>query len=541
MTTLVQTRALQLVSMGTNNQDAGGRHKRGKGAVADLENDDDFQFVRKSKRAKTEAAPPQPQPQQSRTTARDASVEAPPTAAIRRTAASAATRRSPRINTPERRQQQQQHAERPKSTAQQRNGATGRTVRADATLFDSPPRQPRSQRASSRGAGADAAEDEESRRRGGSRRAGTVEREDGGSGGGPRRVRTEERPEGGSRGGSRRLATEEAEEDARPEGGQRGGPKDRTKMITLPMSDTPIINRNKEMRKQGGNDGSGNRRSSLGSRGRRASSLIDNGQTAIPHREVRTTEFYKHIEAEGLPEPRRMKQLLTWCGERALSDKPKHGSKDAGVIHGARAIQDQLLKDFAARSEFSDWFSRDDEAIPGAPPAVLQPNPRNKELDEKIVQLEENIKRLQEEKQAWLAMQRPPPDQPPILSESEVEHPETIELPDFDLLDDQDGRIHRYLSSEAEPFESVRATTQKRLRDVRATLELQVDLLADNVHRLEQRVRVAGQEADQVLGLSARRLRDRDDEEKRRAGTRHMPIMEVLRSLGAMLPDGGEG
>lgn len=102
--------------------------------------------------------------------------------------------------------------------------------------------------------------------------------------------------------------------------------------IALPMSDTPIINRNKEMRKKG----TGNRRSSLGTRGRRASSLIDSGQTAIPHREVNPADFYKHIEAEGLTEPRRMKQLLTWCGERALSEKPPHGSKNASIIHGGK-------------------------------------------------------------------------------------------------------------------------------------------------------------------------------------------------------------
>lgn len=100
--------------------------------------------------------------------------------------------------------------------------------------------------------------------------------------------------------------------------------------IALPMSDTPIINRNKEMRKKG----TGNRRSSLGSRGRRASSLIENGQAALPHREVKPAEFYKHIAADGLTEPRRMKQLLTWCGERALSEKPPHGTANSSVIHG---------------------------------------------------------------------------------------------------------------------------------------------------------------------------------------------------------------
>jgi kinetochore protein Mis13/DSN1 len=176
--------------------------------------------------------------------------------------------------------------------------------------------------------------------------------------------------------------------------------------IALPISDTPIINRNKEMRKKG----TGNRRSSLGMRGRRASSLIENGHNAIPHREVETSEFYKHIEAEGLVEPRRMKQLLTWCGERALSEKPPHGSSNSNAILGgerfwpcegetaggaddllvARAIQDQLLKDFACRSEFSDWFSREDAPERSV---VTKPNPRNMEHEQKIAQLEQKIQK----------------------------------------------------------------------------------------------------------------------------------------------------
>lgn len=46
--------------------------------------------------------------------------------------------------------------------------------------------------------------------------------------------------------------------------------------IALPFADTPIIRRNKEMRKGVEN---GHRRSSLGNRGRRASSLIDSGKS----------------------------------------------------------------------------------------------------------------------------------------------------------------------------------------------------------------------------------------------------------------------
>lgn len=104
--------------------------------------------------------------------------------------------------------------------------------------------------------------------------------------------------------------------------------------IALPFSDTPINNRNKEFRKKGGAGAGGRRRSSITMRGRRASSLIENGQSAIPHKEVDPSEFFKHIEAEVQSEPRRMKQLLTWCGERALSEKPPHGTSAPAVLGG---------------------------------------------------------------------------------------------------------------------------------------------------------------------------------------------------------------
>ena len=112
-----------------------------------------------------------------------------------------------------------------------------------------------------------------------------------------------------------------------------------TAKITLPTADTPVMQRNKDMRTAAKSE-KGNRRSSLGMRGRRASSLIDSGAsngekplqylkgngangspTALPHKEVKATEFYKHI-ASDLPEPRRMRQLLIWCATRAIGDKP---------------------------------------------------------------------------------------------------------------------------------------------------------------------------------------------------------------------------
>ena len=122
---------------------------------------------------------------------------------------------------------------------------------------------------------------------------------------------------------------------------ENGGEEEqKTMRIALPFQDTPVIRRNQEMRK-GSRDG--HRRSSSGMRGRRASSLIDEGRgngmfhshdllklslstianqsSAMPHAEVATSEFYKHI-SDTLPEPRRMRCLLGWCGTRALPPKP---------------------------------------------------------------------------------------------------------------------------------------------------------------------------------------------------------------------------
>ncbi|KAI1308528.1 Mis12-Mtw1 protein family-domain-containing protein [Xylaria venustula] len=307
------------------------------------------------------------------------------------------------------------------------------------------------------------------------------------------------------------------------------------KKIALPFSDTPIINRNKEMRKK-----TGNRRSSVGMRGRRASSLINSGHSAIPHREVDASEFYKHIEADGLTEPRRMKQLLTWCGERSLAEKPPLGSSNSNAILGARAIQDQLLKDFSSRSEFSDWFAREEVPEVPRPPAIVKPNPRNIEHDEQIVTLEERIKRLKAEKKKWQSLKQQPPEMPPLFTSSE---PITEEnLPDASLLDPDEAQILATLGGpSATAMKSLLPPTQSRLRDIQNSLEFKIDRLADSVHKIEQRMVTASRQADKVLGLTATRLKQREEREKTRAGTKDMPIMEVLRGLSKILPDGGGG
>jgi len=88
-------------------------------------------------------------------------------------------------------------------------------------------------------------------------------------------------------------------------------------------------------------------------------------------------------------------------------------------------------------------------------------------------------------------------------------------------------------------FGQLRRKTKARLQKIQQSLEFKVDHLADSVHKLDKRVNTAGREADRVLAFSAARLKIREEKEKERVGTREMPTMEVLRSLGRILPDGG--
>ena len=162
--------------------------------------------------------------------------------------------------------------------------------------------------------------------------------------------------------------------------------------IALPFADTPVIRRNKAMREN--KSGKGERRSSLSLRGRRASSLIESGNSsALPHSEVEISDFYKHIESDGLPEPRRMRQLLIWTATRCLDQREMGGNfEDSSAVSAARVVEEELLKDLANRSELSDWFAREDTA---QPPKELpeRPNPKNLQNGEKIKELEEQIKR----------------------------------------------------------------------------------------------------------------------------------------------------
>ncbi|KAF7166854.1 hypothetical protein CNMCM6106_002521 [Aspergillus hiratsukae] len=322
-----------------------------------------------------------------------------------------------------------------------------------------------------------------------------------------------------------------------------------TAKIALPLADTPVIQRNKEMRKEAKSEKGGKgRRSSLGMRGRRASSLIDSGASnALPHKEVDTADFYKHI-ADGLPEPRRMRQLLTWCATRALGDKPTGARpEDASVRLAARVIQEELLKDFSTNSELSNWFGREDVN----PPAVVvkKPNPKNVQNADKIRELEEQIQRLQRERHSLNELLRPPSvprlkppkqpsdtpqDQGPSQAESADQparsllplQPETI---DTSLLEPSQQEIYAMLNPvtakarRKSQSEEPSATTQSghlqpmppsvvsaRLSRVASGLAPTLDSFAAGVHDIELYRAMSDTVATRVLRICAERLEERD-------------------------------
>ncbi|MCJ1446389.1 MAG: hypothetical protein MMC23_006894 [Stictis urceolatum] len=312
-----------------------------------------------------------------------------------------------------------------------------------------------------------------------------------------------------------------------------------TTKIALPFADTPIIRRNKEMRK-------GERRSSLGMRGRRASSLIDsgtsNGQTrrldlnvksmlivaALPHSEVESAEFFKHIEAN-LPEPRRMRQLLTWCGTRALGDRPSFATEDSHAKLAAREIQQQLLADFGNKSELSDWFSREDGP---SKPQILRPNPRNIANASKIEELEKQLARLQTERSTWEGILKPSsgPYSIPPLPQTVPAHqdldPSSLNETDNTALSSFQG----VPTSITEPV-SLQSNVRARLNAITSSVEFETDELADNVRVLTQYLQGAEQVGSGVLSACAKILDTRDREAAARQGGESVGAREVLRAL----------
>lgn len=225
-----------------------------------------------------------------------------------------------------------------------------------------------------------------------------------------------------------------------------------------------------------------------------------------------------------------MRQLLTWCGERALGEKLSHNIEDSAARLAARHIQEELLKDFSTNSELSDWFSRDETE---APVVIKKPNPKNKDNELRTIELEERIKKLQEERAQWKSLTKPQPPLDPIMPDPDSVDMLVLQV-DADLLDPEQAEILASLTSETS---NTHSQTAERIKSITSGLEFKIDRFADGVHKLEVYRETAGKVADRVLALSAQRLGERKRREKEAIGTKELPVQEVLRELSSLLPE----
>ncbi|KAH3678525.1 hypothetical protein WICMUC_001542 [Wickerhamomyces mucosus] len=175
--------------------------------------------------------------------------------------------------------------------------------------------------------------------------------------------------------------------------------------LALPVDDTPIIRRNKEMRK------GSTRRSSLTNRGKRVSS-IGNGFSAIPHDRIPTNEFYKHID-QSLPDPHKMRQLLTWCSKRMIDeDKNRHikkknrlSNEELTALNIAKVIKEEIVKDLSdGKIKISWWNEGEDEkenSLKDNTERALLPNERNIKNLQALDDLKRRLENLKKDVEHW--------------------------------------------------------------------------------------------------------------------------------------------
>ncbi|KAI9105965.1 Mis12-Mtw1 protein family-domain-containing protein [Phlyctochytrium arcticum] len=164
--------------------------------------------------------------------------------------------------------------------------------------------------------------------------------------------------------------------------------------VNIPVRDTPAINRNRALRSS-----DGRRRSSLGMRGKRASSNRS-GVCQPPHDSINPSNFYRHIDAE-LSDPNRMRYLLIWCAQRtaAVETVPKSQSPVDICCH---QIKKEIISKLSNKDIDVSWYHRRSTNMPKpAAPVKKMEHPQNKANLHQLHEYQREIDRLLVEQESW--------------------------------------------------------------------------------------------------------------------------------------------
>ncbi|KAF3933142.1 hypothetical protein ABW19_dt0204648 [Dactylella cylindrospora] len=315
------------------------------------------------------------------------------------------------------------------------------------------------------------------------------------------------------------------------------------KPLTVPLAaieDTPLVRkRNKEMR-----EAKGHRRSSLGLRGRRASSLT-NGcigtrdtyfqrnsvfvqslmqvATAAPHPDVQPKDFFKHLDAEMI-ETQRMQQLLAWCSKRALSDKRARGrDAQSNARAAARVIEEEILADLTEKKLNVNWWDAA-EKTDERQEVPKKPHPRNEDHERKIAALEQQLNELKKEKQAWTDISEQLPIKLPKKQKEGNIKPGGL---DRDLLRPEEVSSIPGFEASGKSLTVIQDT----MSTCRGSIEFKVDQFSHGMHKAQQFSRHAKGVSEKVLAEASAVLGVRQEAAKKAAGTHELPLHEVLKSI----------
>ncbi|KAJ7171671.1 Mis12-Mtw1 protein family-domain-containing protein [Mycena crocata] len=233
------------------------------------------------------------------------------------------------------------------------------------------------------------------------------------------------------------------------------------------------------------------RRSSLGGRGKRASTSYNGGVVPPPHAKVDEESFYKHIDRE-LSDSEQLRVLLMWSASRAANstDTPKLSPQEAELLKG---LTDDVPRMLADRLINLSLYAPEDQDMDGVATGENAQNEKNKRWVEVYSQ---DIKNAEDEAEEWKRTEFHYEE----FIRKERRHLEERKRAPRDASPDEnalDERFRRGLQLARAGPSAVSADVAARLPD----LQFKLDTLHTNLHAARTFVRVAERTLDARFGL----------------------------------------